>query len=499
MFRSNSQILPSTFAVLLAAVLLAFVATAPASAAVSSEQAVEFLNQQRAANGIPGDLTNVPEWADGCAKHNRYMHETGNFGHDEQPGPFYTEEGAEAGAAAVLATGSGYDTTGENPWEWAPIHLYIMLDPRRKYAGYSGSYGYACMRFYGREERFLPAEADFGDIEFYSYPGPGTSGIYPTEIAGEQPYIPQELVGIPAGQATGPNILLFSLNNISDYFYLSASSYSLTGPDGPIQARLVTETTSNEVGSGFWFQGGGVLIPEQPLDEFTTYKVSIKWQPEWYIEPDMDLGHISDVADRTYPQEFEFTTGAEKIEPTEEIESGTPRGNTRKRSRGLYFKYAGRRGRRLRLRLIVNPVLVGQQATLSVQRLRWKCRRARRGRAQAQRHRSPRCKWAVAGRGRVNRRRLRRSQGITMRMPRGRGQKVVAYANTNRVRLKSRVLTGQVRKEIRGKRRGSRAKKRRGATLQQMGPLLGPWAGSREAVSIRKALDFQGFPPTAGA
>ena len=64
------------------------------AAAVTSEQAVAFLNQQRAANGIPGDLVNRSDWADGCAKHNLYSQMTGDWGHSEnRPAPITRPRG----------------------------------------------------------------------------------------------------------------------------------------------------------------------------------------------------------------------------------------------------------------------------------------------------------------------------------------------------------------------------------------------------------------------
>src|SRR5258705_86554 len=82
----------------LVVVLAGLVVAAPAGA-VTTPRIVELLNAQRASNGIPGDITEVPDWSSACAKHNLYMTQTGQFGHTEdQASPWYTPEGAFAGA-----------------------------------------------------------------------------------------------------------------------------------------------------------------------------------------------------------------------------------------------------------------------------------------------------------------------------------------------------------------------------------------------------------------
>jgi hypothetical protein len=374
------------------------------SAAISSEQAVAFLNQQRAANGIPGDLVNRPEWADGCAKHNFYSHMTGDWGHSENfASPYYTPEGAEAAGAAVIAMGGGYLPSGKNPWEWAPIHLYITLRPELTSAGYDASHGYACLRMYGGEPRPAPATP-----QFFSYPGPGTQGIYPDEYAAEWPYTPQQLVGIPEYEVTGTNILLFSLGTRG----LDAESFSLRGPAGVVPARMVDENTSNEVGDGSWFAGGGVIVPEKPLAENTTYTVSVRWRNLLY-------GHSSDESEdhlsRTefFSQEFSFTTGAMSPEGRER----RPRENP-----VLRLSRAGRAGNSIRLRLIADGVLRGHRARFVVFRHERGCGRAFASAAGP-------CGWRSLGRPSKRTLRLRGTQVLSVRAP-ARWQKATIKART---------------------------------------------------------------------
>jgi len=383
---------------------VALSADIPSAAAVSSEQAVAFLNQQRAANGIPGDLVNRPDWAEGCAKHNFYSHMTGDWGHSEDSSsPYSTPEGADAAGAAVISMGSSYSASGKNPWEWAPIHLYIMLKPELTAAAYDGSYGYACMRMYGADPRPDPPTP-----QFFSYPGPGSQGIYPDEHAAEWPYTPQQLVGIPEYEVTGTNILLFSLGTRG----LDAESFSLRGPAGPVPARMVDENTSNEVGSGDWFAGGGVIVPEQPLAEHTTYAVSVRWRNLAYGD------HFSEEPDplaqtEFFNQDFSFTTGALSRESRELRPWETP---------VLRLARAGRKGKVVRLRLIADQVLRGHRARFVVFR-------HERGCGPAFASASGPCGWRELGRPSKRILRLRGNQILSVTKP-GRWQKATVKVRT---------------------------------------------------------------------
>jgi hypothetical protein len=248
---------------------------APATAtAIAPAEAVRLLNLQRSANGLPGDLVEAPGLSDGCSKHANYVALNGGVPiHGEDPGkPGYTPAGdgqtLESSGPEVLSSAASWsDST--NPWLLAPIHLYLVFDPEVAVAGYSDDHGVGCMRVRG-------GRAPASGPELYSLPGSGRTGVPISELNHESPYTPQQLAGIPAGQATGPNILLFT-RGLRGSRPLAAAAFSLTGPDGPVDARLVIEGTSNAVGSGSWFRGGGVLIPVAPLAPFATYVGRVTW------------------------------------------------------------------------------------------------------------------------------------------------------------------------------------------------------------------------------
>jgi hypothetical protein len=250
------------------------VVPAAASATTAPADALRLLNAQRAANGIPGDIVEAPGLSDGCAKHGAYVALNGGaLVHGEDPSkPGYTPEGAgqtldSSAPEALSSTPTWTDTT--NPWTLAPIDSYRLFDPEVAAAGYADDHGIACMRVRGgRAAATAP--------ELYSVPGNGRTAVAQSEVNGGAPYAPQQLAGIPAGQATGPNILLFT-RGLRGSVPLAASAFSLTGPAGPVDARLVTEATQNDVGTGSWFRGGGVLIPVAPLAPYADYVARVMW------------------------------------------------------------------------------------------------------------------------------------------------------------------------------------------------------------------------------
>ena len=72
----------------LAVALVAACLLAPdAASATTAAEAIAHLNAQRAANGLPADVTENPEWSEGCRLHNVYSDANG-WGanpHDEDP------------------------------------------------------------------------------------------------------------------------------------------------------------------------------------------------------------------------------------------------------------------------------------------------------------------------------------------------------------------------------------------------------------------------------
>lgn len=268
-------------AVAFAAALLA----APAASAhgISSPQAIAWLNAQRGANGIPAGIAEEPVWDEDCRLHMEWWGKNPNAAnpHIETPGtPGYTTGGAFAGANSVLAEGidwqpgTRFPWGARNPWEEAPIHLMQLLGPELSVTGYAP----VCMVTWAGYKRTPPSEP-----ELVTYPGNGTSFIYPSEHAIEWPFTPAAFVGLPEGGATGP--YLYVLGWGTGRGRLTAAS--LSGPKGPVAIVTVDDSTTGSKGElGSYLPPGGIIIPKHPLSPGTTYTASATFQPNpLFVEP----------------------------------------------------------------------------------------------------------------------------------------------------------------------------------------------------------------------
>jgi len=262
-------------ALLFVAIALGTATLVPAAAgALAPAEALRLLNLQRAANGIPGDVAASAGLNDGCAKHVAYIGLNGGLvaSGEDAAKPGYTPEGdrqtLESSGVELLSSATTW-TEATSPWTLRPASLFRILDPEVTVAGYGDAATVACLRVRGER---APASAP----ELFSVPGPGRTGVPVTETNIDAPYAPQQVVGIAAGQATGPNILLYT-RGLRGSAPLSAPAFSLTGPQGSVEVRLVAEATVSPSGSGSWFYGGGVLIPVAPLAPFAPYVARVSW------------------------------------------------------------------------------------------------------------------------------------------------------------------------------------------------------------------------------
>jgi hypothetical protein len=254
------------------AIAAAMLAAPAAAAATTSQEAVAFLNQQRAANGIPAAVAFDQRRTTGCHNHNRYMEQNG-LGHGEDPSkPGFTPEGNDySNSGEVLAEGGIVFTATSNPWDAAPLHQTLLFHPSVNSAGYDEDGGFACMRFgFDFSQSGAPA--------YYAFTSDsGRSNVPRVEVVqGEGPYAPQEAVGINQGVPTGPDVLFFTTGVSSDHAV--PGSVSLNGPSGPVEVKLVDSTTPAPDGSGPIFQTGGDLIPVQPLEPLAHYDAAVTWE-----------------------------------------------------------------------------------------------------------------------------------------------------------------------------------------------------------------------------
>jgi|GEM_PF-2588769 len=268
--------------------VFAAVAASPAAADLTGAEIVHLLSLQREANGIPGGLRERTDWSAGCAQHNYYEEQTGEFGHEENPGsPYYSEEGDWAAHNSVIAYGSSW--SAGNPWEDAPIHLLQMLAPQMSETGAAESYGRNCLTTWPGYKRPSPATPTA-----YSYPGDGVTGVVPVEYAVESPFIPGDFVGLPEGTATGRYLLAY-LSGAFSYAEATkvTAAATLTGPEGSVELRTI-DSTSSDIGA-YMPPPSAFLIPVQPLQPLSSYQADVKWAL---------------AGAPLYEQHFSFITGA---------------------------------------------------------------------------------------------------------------------------------------------------------------------------------------------
>ena len=123
---------------------MTLIVSQPASARVSTAQALTDLNAMRAAAGVPPVTSFRRGWNSGCRMHNRYMHATGQFGHSEdRASRFYSRSGARAGRSSVIAYPSSLPSSA---WGNTIYHRLALLQPRLRRSGYNGAYGYSCLQ-----------------------------------------------------------------------------------------------------------------------------------------------------------------------------------------------------------------------------------------------------------------------------------------------------------------------------------------------------------------
>ncbi len=250
------------------------VGAAPAQA-LTPQQEIAFLNAQRATNGIPAGIVEVPEWSDGCAKHMAYLELNNKFQHEESPSdPGYTAEGEEAGGSSVLSGGGrAFGDDGTNAFEHAPLHLAQMLSPYLERSGASGG----CLATLRGLSRTFDAPTTF------SYPGPGGTAPVSQQVS-EWPFVPQAFVGLsPAddptvGIVTGPSLYFFYASPDGSGGAITAAT--LTGPAGPAPVRWVDNTTTGPLGNlGAYLPSGGIVIPVSPLQANASYTATVQFQP----------------------------------------------------------------------------------------------------------------------------------------------------------------------------------------------------------------------------
>jgi hypothetical protein len=249
-----------------AALGVAVVLALPAAAlAATPAQVLRELNAERAANGIPVGVQEAPDQSAGCALHNDYRAANGGaaVGHDEQPGrPGYTPEGAQAGRGAVLAGTSWADG---NPYADAPIHLMRLMDPRLQRVGVDDRPDLSCTTVLAGLGPAAAADAVF------TVPGDGRGGVPVAQVAEEAPFVPGDLLRLPAGTRTGPHVLVLADGPFARDGATRLADVRLTGPLGPVEVRWIDDADPR---IGPYIPPGGIAVPVEPLIAGSVYRAS---------------------------------------------------------------------------------------------------------------------------------------------------------------------------------------------------------------------------------
>jgi hypothetical protein len=237
----------------------------------NSERDLSYLNAERARWGLPSGLTLNPAWSQACAAHDAYLADNKRLEHPEDSSlPGASPGGAWAGLHSILSDGGWVSEA--NPWENAPIHLDQLYTPDLAVVGIDESRGVACTTTW---PGIGPPLQPGGTVS--TYPGDGTSGFPPSEVASELPFTPNRFVGIREGTVTGRDLLVYEdPDECSGIFCADSStpnleSATLMGPGGRVEVRTVGGETG-EVGS---YLTGAIVIPVKPLEPNASYTAEV--------------------------------------------------------------------------------------------------------------------------------------------------------------------------------------------------------------------------------
>ena len=280
--------------------------------AESPEQAITYLNQQRAAYGIPPVTLDQSLLKPEC-----------NLGNHEIASPITTWSAIRS------------------PWPEAPYHEQILYDP----SDVAGSYGE--FAHFGSEQSTGPwacmwfrHDYGTGPARFYwAAEASGPNAVPPSVEAYEAPSTPSQDLGLE--DPTGPNISLYALGSE----HLDAVSATVVGPSGQVVPSHLTGSF-----------GGAMLVVDRPVSEKTTYSVTVVWRGYRYAGP--EVGEVP--IDQT--QSFAFTTGfiPKELDPLLELANG---GRVGKRVRVWIVSGEMLRGRRVEVSLAILRRRCGNQRT----------------------------------------------------------------------------------------------------------------------------------------
>lgn len=231
------------------ATLLAGVFAVAASGAVTFQQrgaqAVAIINQQRAANGIPGAVTYLPN-------------EKACVGH---------EKGAAGGEWWVYGLGDMPNPFETNPYSNAPFHHVSQISPALEAIGMGPN---QCMIYQSRSYLFD------ANAPIYTYPGNGTIGV-PNASPGLQ-----ECIGDPCTSVTWKDFGATTAGPVGPPIYVMPASQgrwrlsnvALTGPRGAEPVTHIDGCAAPSQAIADQVDSAAIVVPLAPLQPATTYSMT---------------------------------------------------------------------------------------------------------------------------------------------------------------------------------------------------------------------------------
>lgn len=362
------------------------------TAAQHEERDLAWLNHQRERWGLPGGIVAVPQWSQACAAHDNYMAINRVLQHPEDDKSGHSPGGAWAGEHSILAASGGW-ALESNPWMDAPVHLNQLLTPSLNVIGLDErDDGYGCATTWpGLTGRPAP----LGTV--FTFPGDGTTGLPPSELAAEVPQTPNEALGID--NLAGRQLFVYEegFDGSHDrYGRLHVLAASLSSTSGPVAIKWLDQETS--LGG---FLTGAIIVPLHPLEPYTSYTASVTLAEGGH-------GQIPQVA-----HTWSFTTGPPNPDGYWPRGAPAPRRSTKLPRPPLKLKVRQTNPHAWKIQIKAGRVLLGYRAKLTVSRERPVCRKKTRP-ASGRRG----CNWDWLGIGKKRRGAitLRRHSSLRLRL-----------------------------------------------------------------------------------
>ena len=149
----------------------------------------------------------------------------------------------------------------------APIHLNQLFTPDLSALGLDETSGHQCATTWPGILRERPAP---GTI--YTFPGDGTTGLPPVELAGEAPETPNHALGI--NDLAGRQLFVYEAGTETfqdGYGRLHVTAASLIASDG---SSVPLKWLDQESGLGGYLTGA-IIVPVEPLRPFTSYSATV--------------------------------------------------------------------------------------------------------------------------------------------------------------------------------------------------------------------------------